>query len=180
MFNRLTVKTLLQSTLLVFAVLAVVPLTMRAWDAWQALRSSSRILLAADASGDAFQVMVNIRSDRNSVPRSWASPAPISGDIRSYIKNMQDVEMSALRSAVTRLETIEFGDRARLLPALHQSLDALTRMQTEFWDGVSKPAASRRAGLGEEYLREGVTLQTTLEGISAQLASTNERPIFVG
>jgi methyl-accepting chemotaxis protein len=169
MFNRLTVKTLLQSTLLVLAVLAVVPLTMRAWDAWQAVRSSSRILGAADASGDAFRVMVNIRSDRNSVPRSWASPNPIGGEVRSYIKQMQDDEMSALRSAVIRLESVEFNERARLLPTLRQSLDVLTRLQTEFWDGVSKPAASRRAGLGEEYLREGVSLQTTLEGISAQL-----------
>jgi methyl-accepting chemotaxis protein len=169
MFNRLTVKTLLQSTLLILAVLAVIPLTSRAWDAWQAVRSSSRILRAADASADAFRVMVNIRSDRNSVPRTWAASNPVSGDILRYMKDMQDVEMSALRSAVSRLESIEFDDRPRLLPALRQALEVLTRLQTEFWDGVSKPAASRRVALGEEYQREGVAVQTTLESISAQL-----------
>ena len=93
MFNRLTVKTLLQSTLLILAVLAVVPLTMRAWDAMQTLRSSARILRAADASSDVFQVMINVRSARNSVPRVWASPAPLTGDVRTYIKRMQDAEM---------------------------------------------------------------------------------------
>jgi methyl-accepting chemotaxis protein len=169
MFNRLTVKTLLQSTLLALAVLAVVPLTLRAWDAWQALRSSSRILSTADASNDAFQVMINIRSDRNTIPRIWAASNTISADVRAYAKGMQDAEMPALRSAVAELEDIDFTDRARLLPTLRQSLDTLTRLQSEFWDGVNKPVASRRAGLGDEYLREGLSLQTTLEGISAGL-----------
>jgi HAMP domain-containing protein len=169
MFNRLTVKTLLQTTLLALAVVAVLPLSLRAWDAWQALRASARILAVADASNDAFQVMINIRSDRNTVAREWAAPSPISGDARDYTKAMQDAEMPRLRSAVARLEAIEFADRAQLLPALRQSLETLTRLQTEFWDGVTKPAATRRAGLGDEYFREGVTLQTTLEDISARL-----------
>jgi len=60
--------------------------------------------------------------------------------------------------------------RDKASASLRQSLDVLTRLQTEFWEGVSKPVASRRAGLGEEYLREGVSLQTTLEGISPNLS----------
>jgi hypothetical protein len=171
MFNRLTVKTLLQATLVVLAVVAVIPLASRAWDAWQTLRSSSRILNAADASNDAFQVMINIRSDRNSVPRVWASPALLGGDVRTYIKGMQDAEMPALRSAVARLDSIEFSDRSQLLPTLRQSLETLTRLQSEFWDGIDKPLASRRAGLGDEYLRQGLALQTTLEDISARLSA---------
>src|ERR1700722_20672554 len=100
MFNRLTVKTLLQSTLLILALLAVEPLATRAWDAWQQLQSSSRILRVADTSADAFQVMIDNRSDRLSVPRAWAVPTPITDDIRKYAKAMQDLEMPALRSAV--------------------------------------------------------------------------------
>jgi len=169
MLNRLTVKLLLPSTLVVLAVLAVVPLTTRAWNAWQALRSSSRILLVADASADAFQAMVDSRSDRTSVPQSWAAPNPVSGEVRGYIKSTQTTEMAALRSAIARLETIEIADRAGLLPTLRRSLDTLTRLQTEFWDGVEKPLAGRRAGLGEEYLREGLALQTSLEAVAAQL-----------
>jgi methyl-accepting chemotaxis protein len=169
MFNRLTVKSLLQVTLVVLAVLAVVPLATRAWDAWQALRSSSRILQAADASGEAFQGMINVRSDRVSVPRSWAAPPPITGDIRSYIKGMQTPEMAALQTLGSELESIEFDGRSHLLPILRQSMATLGRLQTEFWDGVDKPLAARRAGLGDEYLREGIALQTTLQEISARL-----------
>jgi methyl-accepting chemotaxis protein len=169
MFNRLTVKTLLQSTLLALAVLAVVPLASRAWDAWVALRSSARILRVVGVSGDAFQVMINIRSDRNSVPRMWATEGASGAKIRDYAKSMQDAEMPALRSAVAGLENIEFTGRSELLPALHRSLDDLTRMQTEFWGGLNRSLASRRATLGSEYLRDGLALQTTLEDISARL-----------
>jgi methyl-accepting chemotaxis protein len=169
MFNRLTVKILLQSTFLILAALAVVPLTTRAWDAWQALRSSARIQRVAAISDDAFQVMINIRSDRNSAPRMWAAPNLISDKSRDYTKVMQNIEMPALRSVVAGLDTVEFADRARLLPALRQSLETLTRLQTEFWDGVVKPLESRRPALGNEYLAEGLTVQTTLEDISGRL-----------
>ncbi|MGD0429823.1 MAG: HAMP domain-containing methyl-accepting chemotaxis protein [Acetobacteraceae bacterium] len=169
MFDHLTVKTLLRSTLLAFAALAIVPLSMRAWDAWDALESSSRILRVAAASGDAFQALINIRSDRVSVPRSWAAPPPISAEVRGYLRRSQEPEIAGLRSAVTRLDSIAFEDRASLLPTLRQSLETLTRLQTEFWDGVEKPIASRRTGLGDEYMRQGVALQTTLEETSARL-----------
>jgi methyl-accepting chemotaxis protein len=169
MFNRLTVKSLLQATLLILSALATAPLAMQAWQAWQTLQSNSRILAAADASTDAFQAMINIRSDRNTVPRTWKAADPVNAKLSDYIKSMQDPEMRALRSVVPRLEGIDFVDRARLLPALRQSLDTLTRLQTEFWSGSGLPLASRRAGLGDEYLREGLTLQTTLEDISSRL-----------
>ena len=170
MFNRLTVKSLLQATLVILAALAVVPLTTRAWDAWQALRSSSRILQAADASDEAFQGMINIRSDRVSVPRSWAAaPTAMTSNLRAYIKGAQEPEIAAVRSLATALQSIEFDGRSHLLPALHQSIETLGRLQTEFWDGIDKPLASRRAALGDEYFREGMTLQTTLEEISARL-----------
>jgi methyl-accepting chemotaxis protein len=180
MFNRLTVRLLLQSTLLAFAALAVGPLAQRAWDAWQDLRSSSRIQQVADASADAFQVLTNIRSDRASTPRAWAAPNPMTAAVRVYIKSAQDAEMSALRSAVARLETIEFTDQNRSRAALRQSLETLTRLQTEFWDGVGKPVANRRVGLGDEYMREGVTLQTTLEDVSSRLfASIQHQDAFI-
>jgi methyl-accepting chemotaxis protein len=172
MFNRPTVKTLLQTTLVVLAAVAIMPLAVRAWDAWRALRSNALIVDVAAASEDAFEAMVALRSDRNSVPRSWNAPDPIASGIRVYIKDLQEPELRGLRSAVTRLDTIEFGERARLLPALRQSVDTLTRLQTEFWDGVAQPVANRRKGLAEEYVRETITLQATLEDISRHLFAT--------
>ena len=169
MLNHLTVRSLLRITLLILGAVATVPLSVNAWDAWQALRMNSRILAASDASADAFQVMLNIRSDRNTVPRTWKVADPINPKLEAYIKAMQEPEMRALRSAVVRLDAIEFAERSRLLPALRQSLDALTKLQSEFWEGASKPIASRRPGLADEYLREGLAVQATLEDVSSRL-----------
>jgi methyl-accepting chemotaxis protein len=169
MLQHLTVKNLLRSTLLILAALAVAPLAVRAWDSWRELRTDQNILAVADASADAFQVMINIRSDRLAVPRSWKDPEPIRPDVTTYIKGMQDAEMRAFRSLTARLEDIAFDGQARLLPELRQTLDSMTRLQNEFWDGATKPIASRRPGLDEEYLKEGVALQATLENVSTRL-----------
>ena len=50
MFNHLTVKQLLQWTLLILAAVAVFPLASRAWQSWSDLRTDQRILQAAGAS----------------------------------------------------------------------------------------------------------------------------------
>ena len=169
MLNRLTARALLYGTLLILGTLSVVPLAQRIWGSWQSLRSAARIQGAADLSGDAFQVMIANRSDRNSVPRSWSAATPLTPEARAYLKTMQDAEMPALRAAVLHMEEVAFDGKDRLVPALRQSLDVLTRLQAEFWDGIAKPIAARRAALGPEYLREGLAMQTTLEEISARV-----------
>ena len=169
MFSRLTVKTLLQSTLLALTAMAVVPLSMRVWDAWSELHANGRILAAADASADAFQAMINIRSDRSSTPRIWKDKTPPAPDMVKYVKAMQDTEMGALRSLQSRLADMEFVSAERLRPALRRAYETLTSLQTEFWSGIQAPIASRRPGLGDEYTREGEALQTLMEDISASL-----------
>ena len=169
MFHRLTSKSLLRMILGVLALLAILPLAIWAAQTWRTLDASTRTLAVADASRDAFTVMINIRTDRNSTSRAWNAADPMTPDFRAYLKPMQDTELTALRSAVARLDAIAFTDRETLLPALQAALDRLAKMQAEFWDGVDKPKADRRPELGAEYLRAGITLQTTLEDISARL-----------
>ncbi len=169
MFTRLTVRTLLQSTLLALATMAVVPLSARVWDSWSAFNASGRIVAAADASADAFQAMINIRSDRSSTPRIWKEKTPPAPDMVKYVKAMQDAEMGALRSLQARLADIEFAGADRVRPAVRRTYETLTALQTEFWAGIQNPAASRRPGLSEEYTREGETLQTLMEEVSAAL-----------
>ena len=169
MFARFTIKTLLRMTLSTLAVLAIVPLAVWAIQTWGTLETSNRILTVTDASRDAFTVMLNIRGDRNSAPRAWNAPDPITPEFANYMKPIQDKEMAALRSAVARLSALTFADQDTLMPALRASLDKLTSLQAEFWAGVTQPKASRRPGLGDEYLQEGITLQDTLEKISARI-----------
>jgi methyl-accepting chemotaxis protein len=172
MFNNLTVKQLLQWTLLILAAVAVFPLASRAWQSWSDLRTDQRILQAAGASEDAFRALTAIRSDRTSTQRSWSDHEPITADNTDYIRKIQDREMTALRSLAARLDDIAFNDKARIMPDLRQTLDHLTRMQDEFWRGVSQPLANRRAGLGDEYFKQGIALQTSLQDISSTLFIT--------
>ena len=169
MFHRLTVKTLLRATLLGLALVAVVPLALRCWTGWWDLRTSGAVQRAAGASGQAFQVMINIRSDRNSVPRIWAAAEPPNAETSAYVKAMQRAEMAAFRALVSDLDAIQFDGRDQMVPPLRQSLDTLTRLQAEFWSNITSPLASRRADLGPEYMKEGLALQTRLEDLSRRL-----------
>ena len=180
MSHHLTVQTLLRTTLVILATLAVGPLSMRAWDAARDLQTASRIVDVANASTDAFEVLAAVRSDRVSVPRAWDDPAPIAPALTTYLKGIQDPEMRAFRSLAARLEGIDFDDRDRLVPALRQALDRMTALQSEFWAGVAKPAADRRRALGDEYLRDGLALQTTLEDVATRLfAAIRRQDAFV-
>jgi methyl-accepting chemotaxis protein len=169
LFNRLTVKSLLQFTLVVLAATAIVPLASRAWDAWRTLSRTTEIVNVVDASDDAFKVIINLRSDRNAVPRAWMKVEPIAAKTSDIIHGMQNREMPALRSVVARLEHIEIDDRARLLPVLRQSLDTLSRLQAEFWQAAAGPISGRRSELGGEYMREGINLQAPLVDVSERL-----------
>jgi methyl-accepting chemotaxis protein len=171
MFQRVTCNALLRMILAGLAVLAILPLAVWAAHTWQRLEASQRTLAVTDASRDAFTVLINNRTDRSGIPRAWREPDPITPDFRAYLQRPQDTEMAALRSAIVRLDDIDFADRDSLLPALKSSLGKLTQLQAEFWNGITKPKADRRAELGDEYLHEGLALQTTLEEISARIFS---------
>jgi methyl-accepting chemotaxis protein len=171
MFQRVTCNALLRMILAGLAALAILPLAVWAAHTWQTLEASERTLAVTDASRDAFTVLINDRTDRSGIARTWRQAEPITPEYQAYLKRAQDVEMPALRSAVARLGDIDFPDRQSLLPALQSSLDKLTQLQAEFWAGITKPKADRRAELGDEYLHEGLALQTTLEEISARVFS---------
>ena len=171
MIQRVTCNTLLRLILAGLAIIAILPLAVWAVVTWQTLAASSRTLAVTDASRDAFKVMINIRTDRNATPRAWRTAGQMSPDFQATVRAGQDGEMPALRSAVARLGEIDFADRDALLPALKASLDRLTQLQAEFWDGIAKPKADRRPELADDYLREGLALQTTLENISERIFS---------
>jgi methyl-accepting chemotaxis protein len=169
MFRDMTSKTLLQGTIGLLVAVAIGPLAIWAVDNAGTLAVSNRTLMVTAASRDAFTVMTKIRSDRSSTMRAWNVADPISADMQHYMRPSQDTEDAALRAAIGELDGISFADRDRLLPALRAHLDRLTSLQREFWDGVTQPKSARRAGLGEEYLHEGIALQQTLEDVSARI-----------
>ena len=86
MLNRLSANVLLKSTIATMAVAVVVMLAMNAWDCWRRLSDASRIAVVADASGFAFKVLHNLRTDRATTFRELNSDQTISPAIEKYAR----------------------------------------------------------------------------------------------
>jgi methyl-accepting chemotaxis protein len=179
MFNRLTANFLLKSIISVMAAVVVLILAAGAWSSWQRLGSATRILAVADASAHAFKAMHNLRTDRSSTVRIVNGEGLIEADMEKYITGLREAEMPAARAAAELLAGIDFAEKATLYPELQRIIKAVTDLQKETWEAVHKPKASRRAGLGDEYMRDTTALLETLEKISARIfaAVKNSDPI---
>ena len=169
MFRTLTVKTLLWTALIALATTSVIPLAVRAFDTWTLLGTATVMAQVADASRDAFTVLTESRADRNSIPRAWADATPMSAEAATYVRSKQNREMEALRSLDARMNDLTLTGGAQLAADVHQSLDAMTRLQAEFWRGLETPQTARRAALGADYTRENDLMQHRLEDVSRTL-----------
>lgn len=171
MLNRLTVSALLKSIIAVMAACVVAVLILSAWDSWERLNVAGRISTIADASGHAFKAMHNLRTDRSSTFRALNGDAVIQPDTEAYIRRIRDAEMPAMKSAAELLNAADFPGKATLLPELNRLMQALIGLQTESWDQMGKPKASRRASLAKEYMDATDALLVTLDKLSTALAT---------
>lgn len=171
MWSRLSARSLLRITFSAIAVLAVAAFGLRAWEAWGARAEAGRTLRVVEASGPAFVVLINQRTDRSTTVRTWAAEGPISQDNREYLSSLRNAAMPALRQTIVALGAMDFPERVRLVAALEASEDKLLRMQKDYWEGVVRPKAERRAELGPEYVQAGLALQALLEQVSRALAA---------
>jgi methyl-accepting chemotaxis protein len=171
MLNRLTVSALLKSVIVLMAIGVVAALSVSAWDSWGRLRTAGRISVIADVSSNLFKAMHNLRTDRASANRALNAELAIDADAEKYLRAVHESEMPAMRSALPLLASIEFNDKATLFPTLTQLVEKLTAQQTEAWDAMRKPKASRRPDLAKEYMATTATLLETLEKVSAQLTA---------
>jgi methyl-accepting chemotaxis protein len=167
--DRLSANALLKSVIAAMAAAIVLMLAVSAWSSWQRLVTASRVTSVADASGNAFKTMHNLRTDRSSTFRLLNAAGTIEPDMEKYVRQLREAEMPALRAAVELLGTIEFAEKASLYPELQRALKTLTALQTESWEAMAKPKASRREGLAKEYFDEETALLATLEKLSARL-----------
>jgi methyl-accepting chemotaxis protein len=171
MLNRLTVSALLKTVILVMAAGVVAAISVSAWESWTRLQSTGRIAAIADASSDLFKAMHRLRTDRSSVSRTLNGEAVITPETEKYIRDLQTVEMPAIRSALTMLASIDFDDKTSLFPALTQLTDKLTAQQAEAWDNMRKPKASRQPTLAKDYLGTTQAMLDMLEKVSSQLVA---------
>ena len=171
MLNRLSVTALLTSVIAIMACGIVAMLGFTAWDSLQQLRSAARIRTVAAASADAFKAMHNLRTDRSTTNRTLNADALIQPDIVTYLQGIQGAQMPAMQSAIGLLSTMDFTDRATLLPELTRQFEKLKTLQAEAWDAMAKPKASRRPTLAKDYMDTTGALLEVLDKLSGRLAA---------
>src|ERR1700710_1230155 len=125
MLDRVTVATLLKSVIAAMAACVIILLATSAWQSWNTLDATSRISTIADASGQAFTAMHNLRTDRSSTVPTLNAAATITPDMDKYIRRIQDSEMPALRAAIGILGSLEFPEKSTLLPDLSRLTESL-------------------------------------------------------
>ncbi len=171
MIKRLTVSALLQSVIALLAVCVVALLVASAWQSWERRQATGLIASVAEASGDAFKAMHNLRTDRSSTPRVLNGETPVSPEIDKFLHGIQDAEMPAIRDTAALLRSIPFADQASLLASLNQQVDKLASLQVEAWNDMRKPKKERRAALPQDYSDASGALLVTLEKISGNLTA---------
>jgi methyl-accepting chemotaxis protein len=171
MLDRFTVSSLIKSVIVLMAVCMTGLLSVSAWNSWGRLAVTSRILLVSDASSGLFKALHNLRSDRSATSRNLKEDAVLPSSMQSYMRDVRDAELSAMRSANQTLAAMDFSDRATLLPELKRLIDAFAVLETESWSALNKPKASRRPELGKEFMDNTAALVETLDKLSTKVAA---------
>ena len=171
MLNRLSITTLLTAVISGMAMCIIALLSINAWGSWTQARTAGRVLMIADASANTFKAMHNIRTDRSSTNRTLNADGGIDADMDKYLRSIRDSEMPAMRSALEQLQNLDFADQKTLVPEFDRLLKLLTAEQSEYWDNIAKPKASRRAALAKEYMDTTAALLENLDKISGNLAA---------
>ncbi len=171
MLDRFTVSSLIKSVIVLMALCMTALLSVSAWNSWGQLVMTGRIRLVADASSGLFKALHNLRSDRSATGRNLKEDAVLQADMRKYMRDVRDSELSAMRSASHTLGEFDFSDRATLLPELNRLIDAFAALESESWDALNKPKASRRVELTKEFMDNTAALVTTLEKVSTRIAA---------
>lgn len=171
MLNRLTVSALLKTVILATSFCLVVGFSLNAWDSWGRLQVASRIAVVADASANMFKAMHNLRTDRSTTNRLLNSDALMDPDIEKYLRNIRDTEMPAMNNALGQLGGLEFAQQQTLVPEFDRLLKAMTALQKEFWEAISKPKASRRPTLAKEYMDAAAAMLEVLDKLSGAVAA---------
>ena len=131
MLNRLTISALLKSVIAVMAACVVAFLIMTAWESWGRLQTAARISVIADGSAHAFKAMSNLRTDRATTSSEFEQRRRHTADALKTQQGYRDIINPALRSLLDLAATVEFPERATLLPSLTRQFDTLKALQTE-------------------------------------------------
>jgi methyl-accepting chemotaxis protein len=171
MLDRFTVSSLIKSVIVLMAGCIVALLCVSAWNSWGRLTMTNRISVVADASSNLFKAMHNLRSDRSTTSRNLNEDAPLQPDMQKYLRATRDGELPAMRAATDVLGSFEFPDQKTLVPELNRLIQAFAALDSESWDALNKPKASRRPALGKEFMDNTAALLEILDKVSTRITA---------
>jgi methyl-accepting chemotaxis protein len=171
MLDRFTVSSLIKSVIVLMAGCIVALLYVSAWNSWGRLTMTNRISVVADASSNLFKAMHNLRSDRSTTSRNLNEDAPLQPDMQKYLRATRDGELPAMRAATDVLGSFEFPDQKTLVPELNRLIQAFAALDSESWDALNKPKASRRPALGKEFMDNTAALLEILDKVSTRITA---------
>jgi methyl-accepting chemotaxis protein len=168
MLKKLTVNTLLKSVIATMSAAIVLLLALSASDSWQRLGTANRIAAVADASGYLFTSLHNLRVDRASTFRDLQAEKPVTSPNNLMIQARRD-EMPALNAALKALAAVDFPERAQVAADLAERTRRLDALHAETTAAFLRPKAERRAGLGQEFVKETDAFIDMLDKLSTRL-----------
>jgi len=169
MLKRLSLDRLLKLTLSVLAAALIGLICLNLAGSWRVLSRSQRAERVVAASRQMFTAMINMRTDRSTVQRSWDGDAGLTAVAKTALDKYQGAEFPALTAALSLAEDIPFDRRDSLMPALRESVDRMATLRQTFWSGIQAPKAERKPGVGKAYFDESLKVQEILEAISASM-----------
>jgi methyl-accepting chemotaxis protein len=168
MAKNISVNALVKSVIALLVAVVVVVMARDGFESWTRARTSGRIAVSAEASVHMFTALAKLRLDRNGTGRDLAADQVFT-TISPQIVESRQIEMSALRSALGLLETIDFPDRQAALGALHDMTARLEKLQAESLAALAKPKADRRAELAKDYVQASTAMIDMLGKTSERL-----------
>jgi methyl-accepting chemotaxis protein len=166
--NRLSVNIFLKSVVVVLLCAVGAMLLTGAWGSWQRQQAAARILNVANASSAMFTALHNLRLDRTMTPRALNAESAFTA-IPANVADPRAAMDGALKSAVVELERIDFPGKSAAVGAFGDAVKKVSALQQESADALRQPKASRRAGLGKDYVEATTALLELIERTSAAL-----------
>ena len=166
MASRISVNILLKAVIAMMGATVMTALMLGAWTSWNRLQITNQIAIAADASKYIFTALHNLRVERNSTYRDLISDRQTVNDL---VLSTRKAEITALKSALATLETLDFPDRQAALSELAQAINKLGALHIETMAALVQPKAARPASLAQQYVDHVNVIFEVLDRLSSGL-----------
>jgi len=170
MINRLSVSALLKSSFGVAAAVVAVLLASGAWNSWDRLKITTKIVNNAEASTHLFAALHNLRVDRSTTYRDLNNERPIG--LSPPLRSARAGEAAAYEASLKALEAVEFPRGSTAVADLERSMRKMLELHKETEQALSLPKAQRRPGLTEEFYNVANTTVDQLDRMSSQMVQS--------